>query len=86
MSHIYVNLNEYNFLVNIIEAAMLTRGEIDSDGYDAAESLLKKLGYPEAYRNEISEKIAAGKFRYLYPRHLQMDVARAKKFDERCKK
>jgi hypothetical protein len=64
MSNLYVNQKEYDFLVNLIEEAMLTRGEIDSDGYDCSDSLLKKLGYPEVYRNGIWNKIVCKDFLY----------------------
>lgn len=55
---------EYNFLVNLIEDAMLTCGEISADEYDCAESLLRKLGYPEVYRNEIQSRLEKQDFRY----------------------
>ena len=64
MSNLYVNQMEYNFLVNLIEDAMLTCGEIDADGYDCSESLLRKLGYPEVYRNEIQSRLEKQDFRY----------------------
>ena len=68
MSNLYVNQNEYNFLVNLIEDAMLTRGEISADGYDAAYSLLKKLGYPLGYVDSIRQRLENGDYRYLVPR------------------
>jgi hypothetical protein len=77
MSNLYVNQKEYDFLVNLIEEAMLTCGEIDADGYDCADSLLKKLGYPEIYRNNIWSKIVCKDFRYKerckVPRHYLFD-------------
>jgi hypothetical protein len=64
MSKIYVNLHEYEFLIRAIEDAMLTYGELDSDSYDAAESLLKKLGYPQYYRDDIKKRLKEQDFRW----------------------
>ncbi len=78
MSNLYVNQMEYNFLVNLIEEAMLTCGEIDADGYDCADSLLKKLGYPEVYRNDIWSKVVCKDFRYKerckVPSHYRISI------------
>lgn len=64
MPNLYVNQEEYNFLINLIEEAMLTCGEIDADSYDYADSLLQKLNYPPSYIHEIHTRLANGDFRY----------------------
>lgn len=64
MSNLYVNQEEYNFLVNLIEEAMLTCGEISASDYDCADSLLQKLHYPSSYIHEINTRLANNDFRY----------------------
>lgn len=71
MGKIYVNDGEYDFLVRLIEDTMLTEGELDSEWYECAENLLIKLGYPESYRKEITERLNKKDFRFKRPRCCQ---------------
>src|SRR5512138_2903058 len=68
---IYVNEDEYDFLIRVIEDAMLTQGELDSTWYDNAHTILVKLGYPKDRINEIDYRLMRKDFRFNRPRCCQ---------------
>ena len=67
MTQIYVSEKEHDLLVNLICDALLTRGALDSDGFNAAFSLLKKIGYPSAYVSELWNRTEMENYRYSFP-------------------
>ena len=83
MAQIYVSEKEHDLLVNLISDALLTKGALDSDGFNAAFSLLKKIGYPPAYISELWDRTDAENYRYSFPQCNNDEMLRAARLEER---